>query len=737
MWKDEIIAYARAILRGYAALLFSTNSGLGALLLLATLLAPSYGLLGLAGMLIALITAEALGFDHAETRSGAYLYNPLLVSLGLAHVHQSLHLPPTMLLLLLALCAVLALMVTVMLSSMLARQGGLPAMSLPFVLVALCIYLVAYAMTGMPVQAAAPAYLLPEPAGLPAAALSFFQGLGAIFFLPHALVGMLACAGLLAVSRLALLYAVAGFAAGVFMLQGLQADTSTIGLAPIAFNFIFAGIAIGGIFLIPSTASLLLVVVSSGICALTALAAATLLGVYAIPPLALPMNLAVLAVLAALRLRSVPKGAVMTPFLPSTPEENFHRYHAGALRFPHLLQPHLLAPFCGEWTVTQGMHGQLTHRGPWAHALDFEILDDRGRRCQGDESQLSNYFAYLAPVIAPCAGTVVKVVNHVADNPVGATNLEANWGNLVMIRQDNGVYVLLCHLARESVGVKEGDRVEPGTLLARCGNSGHSPLPHLHLQVQATPALGAPTMPFVLSHLAIRRGDEVRYASAVVPAEGSVIRPVAFTDALASCFDRLPQQRWRYRIIASGQQREESITCRVDEDGAYRLHSDATDAVMTARLVDHVWYALEFQGSPHSTLRDIWLGLARLPLTLDRGLYWEDRLDARPLMHPLARLLFDIAGPFLPYPALTLRQRLHLLDQGFGDDLTVTVETEISTRGIPALALCRAPQCVTVTLKPHRGVVGLTVAYADATVEVEPINQELAAPASGASMTCT
>ena len=40
----------------------------------------------------------------------------------------------------------------------------------------------------------------------------------------------------------------------------------------------------------------------------------------------------------------------------------------------------------------------------------------------------------------------------------------------------------LCHLQQGSVRVAGGDRVEVGALLGRCGNSGNSTEPHVHVQ---------------------------------------------------------------------------------------------------------------------------------------------------------------------------------------------------------------------------------------------------------------
>ncbi|MGO2110475.1 MAG: M23 family metallopeptidase [Pseudoclavibacter sp.] len=55
-------------------------------------------------------------------------------------------------------------------------------------------------------------------------------------------------------------------------------------------------------------------------------------------------------------------------------------------------------------------------------------------------------------------------------------------GNHVYIESD-GVVVALCHLQRASVEVRLGQRVRPGDAIARCGNSGNSTEPHLHIQV--------------------------------------------------------------------------------------------------------------------------------------------------------------------------------------------------------------------------------------------------------------
>ena len=55
-------------------------------------------------------------------------------------------------------------------------------------------------------------------------------------------------------------------------------------------------------------------------------------------------------------------------------------------------------------------------------------------------------------------------------------------GNHVMIETRDGVVVAVCHLQQGSVGVRPGQRVRVGETLGRCGNSGNSTEPHVHLQ---------------------------------------------------------------------------------------------------------------------------------------------------------------------------------------------------------------------------------------------------------------
>ncbi|WP_213455185.1 M23 family metallopeptidase [Rhizomonospora bruguierae] len=83
-------------------------------------------------------------------------------------------------------------------------------------------------------------------------------------------------------------------------------------------------------------------------------------------------------------------------------------------------------------------------------------------------------------------------------------------GNRVILDLGDGTYALYAHLQRGSLAVREGDRVRPGQLLARCGNTGNSSEPHVHFQLMDSPDLDvARGIPFTWRGLGVPRNGDV------------------------------------------------------------------------------------------------------------------------------------------------------------------------------------------------------------------------------------
>lgn len=100
-------------------------------------------------------------------------------------------------------------------------------------------------------------------------------------------------------------------------------------------------------------------------------------------------------------------------------------------------------------------------------------------------------------VIAAAAGLVKRVRDGVPDGQY-ARGLKQDvkgreCGNGVIVALDDDWETQYCHLAQASVQVREGDRIEVGTVIGRVGLSGKTEFPHVHLTVRHR---GRPVDPF-------------------------------------------------------------------------------------------------------------------------------------------------------------------------------------------------------------------------------------------------
>jgi murein DD-endopeptidase MepM/ murein hydrolase activator NlpD len=148
----------------------------------------------------------------------------------------------------------------------------------------------------------------------------------------------------------------------------------------------------------------------------------------------------------------------------------------------------LSLPVQGEWYVKWGGPGVAqnyhnAHRN-MKGAIDFIRRDQDGKSYRSDGKKNEDYYAYGQPVISPCDARVVKVVKGIEDNPVGRASAAKTYGNAIVLQTDEEEYLLLAHLQSGSIEVQEGQMVNQGHLLARCGNSWYSSEPHLHFIVQ-------------------------------------------------------------------------------------------------------------------------------------------------------------------------------------------------------------------------------------------------------------
>ncbi len=126
----------------------------------------------------------------------------------------------------------------------------------------------------------------------------------------------------------------------------------------------------------------------------------------------------------------------------------------------------------GPFRLTQGANGKYSHFTPKGrYAMDIAMPEG-------------------TPIVAARGGMVVKVENSQSGRGTNPA------GNFVRILHDDGTMGVYLHLMKGSVKVREGQRVEVGSALARSGNTGNSTGPHLHFVVQRNVGLTVESIPF-------------------------------------------------------------------------------------------------------------------------------------------------------------------------------------------------------------------------------------------------
>lgn len=600
-----------------------------------TFLCPQAGIGGLIAMVSARLFGQLVGMTRERWQAGGYLANPLLVGLGLgSYLALSWEMA-----LFVSVMGVFAFVATVGMRHVFFTYLRLPVFSAPFVLSMMVGYIASLRYSNLLVEASRPLAWSASPLPLPIGIEWFLRSLGAVLFVPHPLAGLLFAAILAWRSRILFLLAVAGFTAGV-ALRTLMLGSYPQAVAHIGnYNFILVAMVLGGVFLVPSLRSYLVALM--GVVAATVLLdfAEVSWSHYGLPAYALPFNVVALGFLYTLGLLSFPR----TPSIQGqTPEETLEIDAALRWRFSGNWRT-LRLPFFGEWDVWQAFDGPWTHHGAWRYAYDFVIRDDAGQTFQGSGASLGDYYCFRRPVVSPVRGRVVKVVSELPDNEPGHVASGHNWGNVVVIYDERGFYVLLAHFARASIRVSEGAWIEAGGMLGLCGNSGFSPQPHLHVQVQATPEIGAATLPFSFASYF----DGTRFVANALPKVNRRVEPTAIDTRIDDRLTFLLEDRLEYQVRQQGRVVGSlHLVVQVAVDGTLYFESQRGGKLYFGKR-DGAFYLYRAAGTdPHLPL--LLRAMPSVPLSYRESLAWTDHLPAGEVITGIHRMGVQLASSIAP-----------------------------------------------------------------------------------------
>ena len=642
----------KTLLRSYSELLFIENTWVGAIMFLMSWIIPPAGFSGLIAVLTAYGVARLLGMRQQFLSSGFYTYNPLLVGMGIGFALKF----SWLMIVFVISASVITLLLTITLSTFFRHYLGLPVLSLPFVIASSAAYFASlkypelqhfspWQLPGPPTEGGFDPsfgnFKLPPPPleyTFPMGIRGFFRSMGAILFIPSVMAGVTHATLIFIRSRILLALAVMGYFVGTSLRAAMLGSWQKAFEDVNGFNFALISMAIGGVFLIPSLRSFLVATLAVGASALLIDALQVVLSGHNLPIYTLPFNLVTLSFLYAASAAGYPEIAVQ---MGSTPEETLDASLARRNRFQGDVRS-IRLPFFGSWTVWQAFNDEWTHKGPWQYAYDFVITDEQGRTYSGEGGELTDFYCYRKPVLAPIRGRVVHVENDLPDNPINHFNEDHNWGNYLVILDSRGFHVEISHFAAGSIRVKPGDWVVPGAILGLCGNSGYSPQPHIHIQAQLGELPSGGTIPFSFVSFI----DDAGFHANGLPHKGTAIHATPVDPQLDALTDFCLNEWYDYELSIRGKViATQRLEVQMALDGTFYFSTPRGQLFFGKE--EGTFYFYRLVGND-PILRLLFLSLPRLPLTFEEGMTWEDALPISVATSGVKRILALVAASVWP-----------------------------------------------------------------------------------------
>ena len=642
---------------------FADNSIFSLLLLLASFINWQIGLSGIMSVLFAILLSRLLEINSSLLKNGTYTFNVLLTGLALGANFQF----NAAFIATLMLGSIISLTLSVWLNNLFSKHQ-LPFLSLPFVLSVWILFLNARVFQSnlfieknsfittsdlSHLNLTISNYL--ESNVLPHFVSIYFKSMSSVLFQSGILPGLLISIGLLIHSRIAFILSWLGFTSGYFYFLFSHGVALESEYASQSFNYIFSAIALGGFFIVPSIGSFALVIISTPIIGLFQTALVKFTAPYYLPVFSLSYNLVVIMMVSILNNRLKFKHLKMVVYQFNSPEKNFYVHHSHIERFAKNTLVHIHLPFFGEWKVSQGYNGKITHKDDWQYALDFVVVDKENKTYKLPGKHLNDFYCFGLPVLAPADGEITCLEDGIDDNTIGESNLEKNWGNTIIIKHAEHLYTKLSHLKINSIKVKQGDHVKRGNVIAYCGSSGRSPEPHLHFQVQNTNYIDGKSIHYPLSYFITNSQNHLKLNAFDIPQENEIISRPIIDHSLVRALNFTPGMKIRFTIDNSAEVNEWEVN--TNGFNVSFISCAKTNSYAYFNNNENVFYFTDFEGDTNSILYHFYLAAYKVSLCTATELTIKDTLPIHLIKPPILKLLQDICAPFFVFLNPTYKSR--------------------------------------------------------------------------------
>lgn len=679
-----------SILNSYAQLFFSRHRGFALLLMCASALNPEAGLGGLVAIVFTNIIAYLLGFNRTLIKEGHLGLNALLLGAGLATTY-SVNTP--FVAVFVAAC-LLTMFLTLAMNTYFSALG-VPSLVLPFMFGSWAVLLatpqfssLVYSETGLYAlnrlyaiggKELVDFYEKTENLPIPSVFIAYFKSLAAIIFQSNVVSGILIAVGIFLSSRIAFLLSILGFCAGYMFYVFVGADLSQLEYYLIGFNFILTAMAVGGFFFIPNKYTFILAIATAPMIAILIAGSSRLFGTFGLPIFSLPFMATVIILVYVLNLYTEGGRFVKVFVQQYSPERNLYAFKNYWSRFGMRTWYHISLPYFGEWSVSQGHNSKPTHQGDWQYAWDFVIKDEKNNTWHNEGAELEDFYCYKLPVSAPADGYVVAIEDNIEENAVGDINIRQNWGNSIVIKHGEHIYTKISHLLEKSFKVKVGDYVYKGQTLALLGNSGRSPEPHIHFQVQATPYVGSRTMRYPLAYFISKNteGGALTFREFDYPTENEVVFNIKQTHLLQAAFSFIPGKKLYFDITENDKKREIEWEIWTDAYNQPYIYCPKTKSQAYFVNDGTLFYFTSFVGKQGSDLHQFYLAAYKILLGFYKNVKLADEVPLHEVEKGYLRFAQDLIAPFFIYKKIKYNMTFDDIDNPMRpESINFTTKTE-------------------------------------------------------------
>ncbi|ASG67354.1 hypothetical protein fh0823_26660 [Francisella halioticida] len=324
-------------LKPYSSILFLDSQLIFLVVALSLFINPSMTLCGIIAILANIIFIKIINISNNNLiKHDSYDCNALLVGLSIGYL-----LPLSITTICLVATLTVLTFITCYIFAKIFNNYQLPILSLPFSIVAITIYIASIKFLG-PNN-----HLLKDltsfDINLPIAINSFLKVLGSIFFLPSNIVGLIILFVIFISSRIMFFTAIFSYFFGIYF-EFILSGSFSLALNDLyAFNYILTGIALYGIFLVPTFRSLLITLFAIASTVIVTNTFEIILNYYATPVFTLPFSIVTIAFV--FTLKSLGYNDINYT-IKSTPEKSFLSYLNRIYRFGQA--PKISLPFSGK-----------------------------------------------------------------------------------------------------------------------------------------------------------------------------------------------------------------------------------------------------------------------------------------------------------------------------------------------------------------------------------------------------